>query len=89
MMGTFNLPDMVAQMPPVNLLEKTMSIAFQVPDMTCGHCVKTITGAVNDAVPGAVVVADLPTHRVTITGTDQADKVEAAIRDAGYEPSRI
>ncbi|WP_313700672.1 heavy-metal-associated domain-containing protein [Achromobacter sp.] len=66
-----------------------MSIAFQVPDMTCGHCVKTITGAVTEAVPGAVVATDLPTHRVTITGTDQADKVEAAIRDAGYEPSRV
>ncbi|SEI41465.1 MULTISPECIES: heavy-metal-associated domain-containing protein [unclassified Achromobacter] len=66
-----------------------MSIAFQVPDMTCGHCVKTITGAVNQAVPGAVVAVDLPTHRVTVTGTDQADKVEAAIREAGYEPARV
>ena len=65
-----------------------MSIEFQVPDMTCGHCVKTITGAVTAAVPGSAVVTDLATHRVTVTGTDQADKVEAAIRDAGYEPAR-
>jgi copper chaperone len=56
--------------------------------MTCGHCVKTITAAVNQAVPGAVVEVELPAHRVTVTGTDQAEKVEAAIRDAGYEPSR-
>ncbi|PJI51541.1 heavy metal transporter, partial [Methylobacterium radiotolerans] len=41
-----------------------MTIAFQVPDMTCGHCVKTITSAVNQAVPGAVVAVDLPAHRV-------------------------
>ena len=66
-----------------------MSIAFQVPDMTCGHCVKTITSAVNQAFPDAVVAVDLPAHRVTVTGTDQADKLEAAIRDAGYEPSRV
>lgn len=66
-----------------------MTIAFQVPDMTCGHCVKTITSAVDQAVPGAVVAVDLPAHRVTITGTDQADRVEAAIRDAGYEPARL
>ncbi|NMU92815.1 heavy-metal-associated domain-containing protein [Achromobacter ruhlandii] len=66
-----------------------MSIEFQVPDMTCGHCVKTITGAVTAAAPGASVAVDLPTHRVTISGTDQADKVEAAIRDAGYEPPRV
>lgn len=66
-----------------------MSIEFQVLDMTCGHCVKTITGAVTAAAPGASVSVDLPTHRVTISGTDQADKVEAAIRDAGYEPQRV
>ncbi len=66
-----------------------MSIEFQVPDMTCGHCVKTITGAVTQAAPCAAVSVDLPTHRVTVTGTDQADKVEAAIREAGYEPSRV
>ncbi|NMK44936.1 heavy-metal-associated domain-containing protein [Achromobacter sp. Bel] len=66
-----------------------MSIEFQVPDMTCGHCVKTITGAVSEAAPGATVAVDLPTHRVTITGTDQADKLEAAIRDAGYAPTRL
>ena len=39
--------------------------------------------------PGSAVVTDLATHRVTVTGTDQADKVEAAIRDAGYEPARV
>lgn len=66
-----------------------MSIEFNVPDMTCGHCVKTITGAVTEAAPGASVAVDLPTHRVTVSGTDQADKVEAAIRDAGYEPQRV
>ena len=66
-----------------------MSIEFQVLDMTCGHCVKTITGAVTAAAPGASVAVDLPTHRVTISGTHQADKVEAAIRDAGYEPQRV
>lgn len=66
-----------------------MSIEFQVPDMTCGHCVKTITGAVTRAVPGAAVAVDLASHRVTVTGTDQADKIAAAIREAGYEPAPL
>ena len=66
-----------------------MSIEFQVPDMTCGHCVKTITGAVSQADPDATVAVDLPSHRVTVAGTDQADKIENAIRDAGYTPSRV
>ena len=64
-------------------------LELAIEGMTCASCVKTITGAVNEAVPGAVVAVDLPTHRVTITGTDQADRVEAAIRDAGYEPARV
>ena len=63
-----------------------MSIEFQVADMTCGHCAKTITAAVNQAAPGATVAIDLPTHRVTVTGADDADKIEDAIRDAGYQP---
>mgnify|MGYP001072317593 CR=1 FL=1 len=63
-----------------------MSIEFQVADMTCGHCAKTITAAVAQAAPGATVTVDLPTHRVTVTGADDADKIEDAIRDAGYQP---
>ncbi|MBC9904252.1 MULTISPECIES: heavy-metal-associated domain-containing protein [Achromobacter] len=63
-----------------------MSIEFQVADMTCGHCAKTITAAVNQAAPGATVTIDLPTHRVTVTGADDAGKIEDAIRDAGYQP---
>ncbi|WP_088140730.1 heavy-metal-associated domain-containing protein [Achromobacter xylosoxidans] len=66
-----------------------MSIEFQVADMTCGHCAKTITAAVNQAAPGASVTIDLPTHRVTVTGADDADKIEDAIRDAGYAPVAV
>ncbi|QKH38642.1 heavy-metal-associated domain-containing protein [Achromobacter pestifer] len=66
-----------------------MSIEFQVADMTCGHCAKTITAAVNQAAPGATVTIDLPTHRVTVTGADDADKIEDAIRDAGYQPQPV
>ncbi|ADP16726.1 heavy-metal-associated domain protein [Achromobacter xylosoxidans A8] len=66
-----------------------MSIEFQVADMTCGHCAKTITAAVAQAAPGATVAIDLPTHRVTVTGADDADKIEDAIRDAGYAPVAV
>ncbi|WP_233234778.1 heavy-metal-associated domain-containing protein [Bordetella sp. LUAb4] len=63
-----------------------MTLQYQVPDMTCGHCVKTITGAVTAAVPGATVEADVASHRVTVSGTNDHTAVEAAIRDAGYSP---
>ncbi|OZI29766.1 heavy metal transporter [Bordetella genomosp. 10] len=64
-----------------------MVLQYQVPDMTCGHCVKTITGAVTTAVPGTAVQADVATHRVTVTGTDDKTIVENAIREAGYSPT--
>ena len=41
-------------------------IAFQVNDMTCGHCVSTITKAVRAVDKGASVEVDLARHRVTI-----------------------
>ena len=62
-------------------------IAFEVNDMTCGHCVSTITKAVKSADPGAKVQVDLATHRVTIDPTaPDAAKLAAAIREAGYTP---
>lgn len=62
-----------------------MSIQFNVPDMTCGHCVSTITKAVQQAVPGASVTTDLPAQRVTVDGASDIEVVRQAIVDAGYE----
>jgi copper chaperone len=61
-----------------------MSTEFIVPDMTCGHCVKTITSAVQAVAPAAQVRTDLASHRVTIEGADAA-QARAAIEEAGYE----
>ena len=64
-------------------------IEFQVNDMTCGHCVGAITEAVATVDPLAEVEIDLPTHRVRIKGSDQAQKMGEAIRGAGYTPVLI
>lgn len=64
-----------------------MVLQYQVPDMSCDHCVKAITRAVTQALPGAAVQVDLPDHRVTVTGTDDKSIVEGAIRAAGYTPT--
>ncbi len=61
-----------------------MTAIFTVPDMTCGHCEKTVRGALADALPGAAVEIDLPAHRVIVEG--DAAKAEEAIREAGYSP---
>ena len=62
-------------------------IAFQVNDMSCNHCVSTITQAVKAADPDAKVQIDLQTHRVEIEpGASDADRLRRAIEDAGYAP---
>ena len=62
-------------------------IAFDIHDMTCGHCVATITRAVAAVDKGAAVRFDLPAHRVEITsGTAGAEVLSQSIRDAGHTP---
>ena len=63
---------------------------FEVKDMTCGHCVSTITKAVRAVDQGAKVQIDLATHRVTIDPAE-ADEAElsAAIQQAGYSPVAV
>lgn len=62
-------------------------IAFEVKDMTCGHCVSTITKAVTSVDAGARVTIDLPSHRVDIEpAAADAGQLQAAIAAAGYTP---
>ena len=65
-------------------------ISFQVNDMTCGHCVSSITKAVKTVDSGAEVQIDLATHLVKIetTGTD-AVALSDAIKEAGYTPVAV
>lgn len=62
-------------------------LTLKVPDMSCGHCVASVSGAV-ERVPGVEgVEVDLEGKRVEVAGEglDPA-LVAAAVREAGYEP---
>jgi copper chaperone len=62
-------------------------IAFEVKDMSCGHCVKAITEAVKAADSGAAVHIDLARHRVEIEpAAADAAALAGVIREAGYTP---
>jgi copper chaperone len=62
-------------------------LAFEVNDMTCGHCAKTIADAIEAADPGARVEIDLSTHRVQIQPVAGDEKrLAGAIAAAGYSP---
>jgi copper chaperone len=59
-----------------------------VSDMTCDHCVQTITRAVQAVAPGAAVAADLAAHRVSIESAAEAAVLQTAIADEGYDVRR-
>jgi copper chaperone len=64
-----------------------MTIAFEVNDMTCGHCASTITKAVKAADAQAQVSVDLEHHLVRIEPQmADARQLADAIREAGYSP---
>ncbi len=65
-------------------------IAFQVSDMTCGHCVGTITRALKDVDPQADVRIDLQQHRVEIDASKRtAQELQTVIVEAGYTPVAV
>jgi len=57
---------------------------FNVPDMTCGHCVSTVTKTVKALDAAAEVKADLAAKTVTVETTAPAAAVSRALDDAGY-----
>lgn len=62
-------------------------IAFEVKDMTCGHCAATITKAIEATDQGAKLNIDLARHLVMIEPSQaDANGLRAAIAEAGYTP---
>ncbi|SDV46095.1 heavy-metal-associated domain-containing protein [Chitinasiproducens palmae] len=62
---------------------------FDIPDMSCGHCVARITEAIKQADPAAQVDVDLSSKRVAVNSTALPDALTAAIAEAGYTASRV
>ncbi len=62
-------------------------LSFEIPDMTCGHCVRAVTAAVKAADPAAELQIDLPTHRVQVQTTVPREAVVQQLVEAGYTPA--
>ncbi len=62
-------------------------IELTLPDMTCGHCVRTVTETVQQVDPAARVEIDLPSHALRIQSAEPADRFKAALAEEGYPPS--
>lgn len=59
-------------------------IEMTLPDMTCGHCVKTVTGIVQKVDASAKLTIDLPTHKVQVESGLPAEAFRTALADEGY-----
>ena len=61
-------------------------IELTLPTMTCGHCVKAVTAAVQQVDAAARLQIDLPTHQVRIESVRPAAEFERALAEEGYAP---
>jgi len=60
---------------------------FSLPDMSCGHCVSSVTKAVKQADPAAKVDVDLAGKRVKVETTQPREPIARALSEAGYPPA--
>ncbi|WLH30743.1 heavy-metal-associated domain-containing protein [Pseudomonas canadensis] len=57
---------------------------FSVEGMTCGHCVRAVTQAVQNQDPAASVKVDLAAKEVGVESRLSAEQVIEAITEEGY-----
>lgn len=57
---------------------------FSVEGMTCGHCVRAVTQAVQSQDPAASVKVDLAAKEVGVESRLSADEVISLITEEGY-----
>ncbi|MPS25826.1 heavy-metal-associated domain-containing protein [Pigmentiphaga sp.] len=62
-------------------------LQFQVQGMSCGHCVKAVTQAVQSAYPQARVEVDLGAGKVRVDQAGDAARIAQLIAEAGYTVS--
>ncbi|HWD33406.1 heavy-metal-associated domain-containing protein [Pseudomonas caricapapayae] len=62
---------------------------FNVQGMTCGHCVKAVTRAVQAEDADAVVEVDLGQKQVKVQSTLQAPQILQLIREEGYQAEAV
>lgn len=64
-------------------------IKFHIPDMSCNHCVNTLTNAIQQILPNAKVTIELAQRELTVTGTDNSQQIIQLISEAGFTPQAL
>lgn len=61
---------------------------FQIDDMACGGCARSVTRAIHSVDPQARVEVDLQLRRVTVESAADAATVAAVLAALGFPPRR-
>jgi copper chaperone len=62
-----------------------MNQSFDVQGMTCGHCEKAVTQAVQSVDPQATVTIDRPAGKVQVQSNEPREAIARAIAEEGYQ----
>jgi len=62
-------------------------LSFEIPAMSCGHCVRAVTEALKAADPAGQVQADPATKQVSVQSQLPREAVAAVRAEAGYAPA--
>ena len=62
-----------------------MQYQFEVQGMTCGHCERAVTSAIQQLDPQAQVRIDRAQNRVDVDSTQPREALAAAIAEEGYQ----
>ncbi|NCU67839.1 heavy-metal-associated domain-containing protein [Acidovorax sp. 210-6] len=62
-----------------------MQYQFEVQGMTCGHCERAVTSAIQQLDPQAQVRIDRTQNRVDVDSSQPREALAAAIAEEGYQ----
>lgn len=85
-MGAYGTNVPTTRAIPGRNVESVSELRFQVPGMTCGHCVNAVKTEVAGVAGVTSVDVDLETKNVVVQGAHlDLEAIKAAVDEAGYE----
>jgi len=85
MVSGFNMPSMACASSARPNQEREMQHVFTVQGMTCGHCERAVTQAVQGVDDQAQVKIDRAAQRVEVDSSASREALGAAIAEEGYK----
>jgi copper chaperone len=61
---------------------------FQIDNITCSGCARSVTKAIHSVDPQAIVEIDLPQKRVNVVSVAEEAAIAAVLEGVGYPPRR-